>query len=311
LRNSAGSPESPFAGLDRLHIPGTVTIFSHLHLKNRELMFETILCPVDFSEISREALRYAGLLAGCDRSRLVVAYADRYEAPPYFTPARLAELEAEHRQALRGFGDSLRAFVQETLGSRKFPAETRLLEAYPADGIRDLAAREAAGLIVMGTHGRGGWNRWAMGSVAERVLRESPVPVLTVRHAAPPALRNILVAVDDSALARRALHLASEVAGCFHAALTVLHVKEPGSRAPIESLCEWIEPERREHCQIKEVVRHGEAAKEIVNQASEIACDLLVIGAQRHRFFETLVLGTTTIRVVRHAPCPVLAAMEP
>lgn len=274
-------------------------------------MFETILCPVDFSEISREALRYAGLLAGCGRSRLVVAYADRYEPPPYFTAARLAELEEEHREALRGFGDSLRAFVQETLGSQTVPTETRLLEAYPADGIRDLAAREAAQLIVMGTHGRGGWNRLAMGSVAERVLRESPVPVLTVRNAAPLKLQNVLVAVDDSALARRALHLASEVAGCFHAALTVLHVKEAGSRTPIESLCEWIEPERRQRCQIKEAVRHGEAAKEIVSQAAEMACDLLVVGGQRHRFFEGRVLGTTTVRVVRHAPCPVLAAMEP
>lgn len=274
-------------------------------------MFDTILCPVDFSEISREALRFAGLLAGCGRSRLVAAYADRYEPPPYFTPARLAELEEEHRQALRGFGDSLRAFVQETLGSRKPPAETRLLEAYPADGIRDLAAREAAQLIVMGTHGRSGWNRWGMGSVAERVLRESAVPVLTVRNPAPRELRNVLVAVDDSGLARRALQLASEVAGCFHAAVTVLHVKEAGSRAPIEDLCEWIEPEHRQHCQIKEAFRHGEAAQEIVSQASEMGCDLLVMGAQRHRFLESLVLGTTTIRVVRHAPCPVLAAMEP
>ena len=287
-----------------------VTIFGRLHLKSRTPMFETIVCPVDFSEISRDALRYAGMLAECGRTRLVVAYADRYEAPPYFTPGRLAELEEEHRQALRGFGDSLRAFVQETLGSRTPPVETRLLEAYPADGIREITAREAAQLIVMGTHGRGGWNRWAMGSVAERVLRESPVPVLTVRNPAPLNLRKILVAVDDSVLARRALHLASEVAGCFNAALTVLHVKEAGSRAPIENLCEWIEPERRKRCQIKEAVRHGEAAKEIVSEASEAACDLLVIGGQRHRFFEGLVLGTTTIRVVRHAPCPVLAAME-
>ena len=274
-------------------------------------MFETILCPVDFSEISREALRYAGLLMGCGGSRLVVAYADRYEPPPYFTPARLAELEEERRQALRGFGDALRAFVRETLSTRTPSTETRLLEAYPADGIRDLAAREAAQLIVMGTHGRGGWNRWAMGSVAERVLRESPVPVLTVRNTAPRELRQILVAVDDSALARRALHLASEVAGCFSAALTVLHVKEAGRGASIENLCDWIEPERRQRCRIKEAVRHGEAAKEIASQATEMACELLVLGAQRHHFFETLVLGTTTIRVVRHAPCPVLAVTEP
>jgi len=57
------------------------------------------------------------------------------------------------------------------------------MEALPADGIGQLAALKNANLIVMGTHGRSGLNRWMLGSVAERVLRESLVPVLTVRSA--------------------------------------------------------------------------------------------------------------------------------
>lgn len=274
-------------------------------------MLRTILCAVDFSDVSREALRFAGLLERCGHSRLVVTYASRFEPPPYFTEARIAELQAEHRAGLQNFGRNLRDFVEDCIGERAKGVETRLLEAYPADGIRELAAREAADLIVMGTHGRSGWNRFALGSVAERVLRESPIPTLTVRGSAPERLGRILAAVNDSSLSRRALAMAAELAACFDASLTVLHVKEPGGAASIENLCGWIDPDHRRRCEIKEITRQGEAAREIVGLAAEMPADLVVLGARRRHFFEASVLGTTTIRVVRHAPCPVLTAMEP
>jgi nucleotide-binding universal stress UspA family protein len=60
------------------------------------------------------------------------------------------------------------------------------------------------------------------------------------------------------------------------------------------------------HCTIRELTREGEAAEEIVSLAKETPCDLLVIGARHRRFFDSTVLGSTTARVVRHAPCPVL-----
>ena len=106
-----------------------------------------------------------------------------FDAPPYFTVNRLTELQTEFRESLRLAEQSLGAFVRSTLGEAADPVELRVIEALPADGIRELAAQTGAKLIVMGTHGRSGLNRWMLGSVAERVLRESPVPVLTVRSA--------------------------------------------------------------------------------------------------------------------------------
>src|ERR1019366_5229290 len=67
----------------------------------------------------------------------------------------------------------------------------------------------------------------------------------------------------------------------------------------------------RHRCNIRDLVRHGDPAEEIVALASEEAFDLLVIGAPHRRFFEGLVLGTTTLRAVRHAPCPVLTVSGP
>jgi nucleotide-binding universal stress UspA family protein len=69
-------------------------------------------------------------------------------------------------------------------------------------------------------------------------------------------------------------------------------------------------PEERARCNVREVERHGDAASEIVGLAAEESFDLLVVGAPRRKFFEGLVLGTTTLRAVRHAPCPVLTVGE-
>ncbi|MGP8246395.1 MAG: universal stress protein [Bryobacteraceae bacterium] len=269
--------------------------------------FETILVPVDFSEISAHALRTASLLAErCGRAKIVAMYANWFEAPPYFTVGRLAELQAEFSESLQLAEHSLKAFVRSTLGDNADSVEVRAMEALPADGIRQLAALENANLIVMGTHGRSGLNRWMLGSVAERVLRESPAPVLTVRSAPRESIRQVLCPVHDTELSRRALSFAAGIAACFDANLTVLHVHEASGTKSLSDLCGWIPAEERSRCAIRELVRRGDAAEEIVKLAKEEPYDLVVLGAARRRFFEGMVLGTTTLRTVRHAPCPVL-----
>jgi len=267
--------------------------------------FETILVPVDFSEISAHALRTAQMLRQhCGGGDLLALYADRFEAPPYFTAGRLPELENEFRQSLQLAEESLQGFVRSTLGSDA--AEARVVEALPADGIGKLAALKKPDLIVMGTHGRSGLNRWMLGSVAERVLRDSPVPVLTVRSAPRPRIERILCPVHDTALSRQALRLAAGIGACFDARLTVFHAVEAGGANPVADLCRWVPREERARCAIRELVRHGDASTEIVRLAAEEAFDLVVLGAPRRRFFDGMVLGTTTVRTVRHAPCPVL-----
>ena len=269
--------------------------------------FETILVPVDFSEISAHSLRTASLLAArCGHARMVAMYANWFEAPPYFTAGRLAELQTEFRESLQVAERSLGAFVRSTLGDHADSVEVRVIEALPADGIRRLATQTKAQLIVMGTHGRSGLNRWMLGSVAERMLRESPVPVLTVRSAPREPVRQVLCPVRDTELSRQALSFAAGISACFDATLTVLHVHEASETRPLSDLCSWIPAEERTRCVIRELVRHGDAAEEIVKVATEEPYGFVVLGAARRRYFEGMVLGTTTLRTVRHAPCPVL-----
>jgi nucleotide-binding universal stress UspA family protein len=266
----------------------------------------TILCPVDFSELSAHVLRYAATVARCGPAGVVAAYADWMEAPPYFTEDQLVEFQKQFRDAASGARRYLREFVTSTLAEGAAAVRPEVVQALPADGIRELAIRVRADLVVMGTHGRTGVNRWMLGSVAERVLRESHVPVLTVRGAAERPVKHVVCAVKDTEGSRRAVTLAAEFARCFRATLTVLHVHEEHAAEQVEDLCAWIEAKDRSRCTVREVVRHGDAATEILKFAGEESADLLVIGAQRRRFFEGLRLGTTTLRVVRHAAIPVI-----
>ncbi|MFB3777270.1 MAG: universal stress protein [Bryobacteraceae bacterium] len=142
-----------------------------------------ILCPVDFSDLSARALRYAAMLARLSGARLTVVYAHSFSAPSYFTTGKLEDLERQFRESLHEAEAELQRFAQKETGG--LPVDARIVEAHPVDAIKKTAAEIDADLIVMGTHGRSGLNRLMLGSVAEGVLRESLVPVLTVRGEAP------------------------------------------------------------------------------------------------------------------------------
>jgi nucleotide-binding universal stress UspA family protein len=269
-----------------------------------------ILSPVDFSDLSAHALRYAFMLARCGNARLVVAYAESFSTPPYFTKSQVEELKRQLRDSFREAESALRRFVDVELDSEAASAtEVRVVEAMPVDGIRQVAQEAKADLIVMGTHGRSGVNRLMLGSVTERLLRESEIPVLAVRGdtaatMAPP--KTVLCPVNNTPAAREALSMAAYLARCFGGNVVALHVKEGRAEQGIDDLCAWVPDEVRSHCTIRELTREGEAAEEIVSLAKAVPCDLLVIGARHRRFFDSTVLGSTTARVVRHAPCPVL-----
>jgi nucleotide-binding universal stress UspA family protein len=142
------------------------------------------------------------------------------------------------------------------------------------------------------------------------VLHLLRIPLLVVRTGLSrieiPA-RRVLCAVNDSPEARRALDLATLVAGCFGASVVVLHVGQTGRSGAIPELHSWISETHRLRCPIDEVTGAGDPPETIVRAASDRSCDLVVIGARHHRFLDVTVLGTTTERVVRHSPCPVLA----
>ncbi|HEX2568238.1 MAG TPA: universal stress protein [Polyangia bacterium] len=143
-----------------------------------------ILLPCDFSQCSEEAIRRALELA--ERLGGSITLLHVYLEPVYPTiegSALMLDRETIE-QSVRDMTAALEELRDKSLRPG-VPIDVRVVEGTPAEVVCRLAAAEAYDLIVMGTHGRTGLGHLFLGSVAERVVRMAPCPVLTVRAAQP------------------------------------------------------------------------------------------------------------------------------
>ena len=143
-------------------------------------MYDDILVPTDGSAGISHVVDHAARLARHHEATLHGLYV--------VDTASLSDLPLESSwdgvsQALREEGDTALRSVRQQAGD--LPVETELVEGSPVDDIVGYARDCGCDLVVMGTHGRAGVDRLLLGSVAERVVRRSPVPVLTVRVSGP------------------------------------------------------------------------------------------------------------------------------
>lgn len=288
------------------------------------IKIQTILCPTDFSDLSTFALEHARELARCSQARLVVMHADMFMPPPYFTAFQVEELNETMNASRKGLAAQLSEYVQQHVPpSSNVKADWEVVESPPIPAILQTAEKVHADLIVMGTHGRSGFTRVMLGSVTERILRETDRPVMTVRHKQgsehhPFAIRQVLCPYNFSDVARDALQFALAWAGCFQSKLTLLHVAETAEvsedalQEQFTRACESIPESLRQQCAIEQVVirHHGNPAEQIVKEAVARGVDLIVLGGQHKRFIDSTVIGTTTVRVTRHAPCPVVTVIR-
>jgi len=168
---------------------------------------------------------------------LIVFYADPFIPPPYFTSAQEDGLVKSLKRSQKAAGDLLARYVQEHAGD-SVEAEALVVDQLPVPAILNIAERREVDLIVLGTYGRSGLSRVMLGSVTERVLRETDRPWITVRNkngASEPStvsIKQILCPVNFTEVVRKALEHAVAVAECFGADLMVLNVVEsPASQA--------------------------------------------------------------------------------
>jgi len=152
------------------------------------MKIKRILVPVDFSEPSLRALDYAAELARALRSSIeVLCVVEPLVYAPLAGPA--IDLGAVRAEQERIAGARLSTLRRE-LARKRLRCRTDLRTGVPYRIIVDRAAKLPADLIVMGTLGRGGLSHLLLGSVAERVTRSAPCPVLTVRGGAKPRRRS-------------------------------------------------------------------------------------------------------------------------
>ena len=149
-----------------------------------------ILVPVDFSSCSEAALLFAAHFAGCAQAPLLVLHVvhEPRQDPGFYRRGRvnstlMRPLEDVARDMLADFMAELGKHdsIREALAR----AGTRLVSGLPARRIQEVALHEDAALIVMGSHGRSGLSRLAVGSVAAEVAQHSPIPVTVVKGPGP------------------------------------------------------------------------------------------------------------------------------
>jgi len=286
-----------------------------------------VLCPVDFSDFSRHALDCAITIARWYHSTVTALhvlpatapYAGLETSPPI--PWTSEELEQMRLQVTR--------FVEQD-GERG--VEAMVVEGGPAREILREAERMPADLLVMGTHGRSGFERFLLGSVTENVLRHASCPVLTVppKSADPVAagstsFRRILCAVDFSPSSMKALEFAFSLAQEADARLTLVHVVEPlpefvpstvrglepseyehaALRKARGDLHEWVPGGVRVHAAIKEIVVPGKSHQGILSTAQKEQSEVIVIGVRGRGPVDRLFFGSTANQIVRRSTCPV------
>ncbi|MFA6954923.1 MAG: universal stress protein [Thermoanaerobaculia bacterium] len=270
-----------------------------------------ILAPTDFSDSASSAVDYAKLLAKRFGAGITLLHA----APPVatFEPLPLEAIAlvgtlADERDrastALESYREKHLSEISET--------DVVLATASPAEAILSSSRALNADIIVMGTHGREGLSRALLGSVAESVIHQSDRPVLIVRPIATrprsARFRRILCPVNYSAVASRAYDHALFLASAFDAELTVLYLQEydwADDATELKRLRQWV-GDVPLTVRATLLVDRGEAATQVNEYALAHEIDLIVIGVQHKRRDTVTVIGSTTAKLTRHAPCPVL-----
>jgi len=263
--------------------------------------------PTDFSVGSELAFDHALRIALSCKARFDLLHVGHDELEPTDWLAFPAV-----RRTLSNWGllpeDSPREAVAAQLGI--YVSKVAIIDRGAVRGILRYLGDHPADLIVLATHGRHGPPRWLQGSVAEPVARQSAAWTLCIRHGArgfvlPESgevrLRHVLVPVDHApspGLALDAVAKLTDVLGAGDVALHLLHVGKAGDMPAAVP--------QAGHARVERITRQGEVVAEILAAADAVQADLIAMASAGRRGFLDEIRGSTTERVLREAPCPVL-----
>jgi nucleotide-binding universal stress UspA family protein len=299
------------------------------------IQINRILCPIDFSECSYRALHHAMAVARWYEASVTVLHV--FTNVPNMEVPGVPLADPDHELLIK----RMQAFA----GVAPPPVPVNFVARCAPDVRREILAEAEtllADLIVIGSHGRSGFERLLLGSVTEKVVRKSSCPIMVVPPYAPdadgPGLTHgvrprILCAIDFSDASLGALEYAISLAEETDAELTLFHSIEvpPELREPIpvpadfnidqchaaaEAAClqrlrALVPPPVRTYCQVKTAVSEGAAYRQLLRLSAEQPTDLIVMGVHGRGAVDLLLFGSNTARVIRAATCPVLIIPSP
>ena len=280
--------------------------------------FERVLIPTDGSDTAAAAVDHGLSLAAAYGASVVFLFvADVYAMSTV----------PESREA-REQGQAVVDSLVDRAEDEGVAAEGSIRTGFPHEEILDETAAAGADLVVLSSHGRTGLGRYLLGSVTEKVVRLSDVPVLTVHAGDVEATYDrVLAPTDGSDTAARAVGAAVGVAREFDAALDVLSVVETTGvgfdvrseqyRTQYEEAATRIVDEAVERGRaagvesVEGAVRFGTPHEEILAYAEEAGADLVVMGTHGRTGLDRYLLGSVAERTLRLADVPVLTVPAP
>ena len=295
------------------------------------VQMKNILCATDFSDFSNHTIPYGVALAKEFDAKLFICHVIDLSSIAIYGEFQLNPVDQQNRIRKQAAEQ-----LDQIIGEQPVKWEPLITVGHTADEVSRLVEEKGIDLVIAATRGRSGLKRLILGSVTERLMRVLTCPLLVVHSpehdfvnpiSKEIRLNKILVGCDfspDSDLAfQHALSLAQE----FEAELHLAHVIEPPTQPELNledtpvpeelqqdyrdllarKLKEMVPVEARDWCTPKTSLLEGQPYEEIVSYAESKDIDMIVLGVRGHGLVKTLFLGSTTDRVVRKSPCPVLS----
>jgi nucleotide-binding universal stress UspA family protein len=268
----------------------------------------SIVHPTDFSDLSTAAFAHALRIALAAKCKLHVVHVEPHAGEALAFP--------HVRRLLVQWGlsdeDDPPWVVATKLGIEV--DNIRLKWQEPTQGLVDFLSEQSSDLVVLATHGRDGVERWLDGSVAEAVFRRSAIPTLFIapgardfvsRVSGDIRLQRVLVPIDFSPAPGDAVETVERFGRLLTGTNIAVHLLHVGSSVPLLHAASSNAPPLP-----PVMLRSGNVVKSIVDAAIEFDVDFIGMPTAGHHGVLDALRGSTTERVIRHAPCPVLALPE-
>ena len=295
------------------------------------MQFKRIICATDFSDFSNRTVSYGLALAREFHAKIFVCHVIDLSSVAIYGEFQLDPVGLQDR-IMKDAGDQL----QDLIGKQHIQWEPLITVGHVADELSRIVEEKGIDLVITATRGRSGLKRLILGSVTERLMRTLTCPLLVIHSPDKEfvsaddqevKMQSILVGCDfspDSGVAfDYGLSLAQEFQSELHLAHVIetsiyqeLHKTEAHMEAEIQQhihnrliqkLQNMVPEEARNWCKPHTSLLDGHPYEEIVKYAEQHKIGMIVLGTRGHGLVKSLLIGSTTDRVVRRAPCPVLS----
>jgi nucleotide-binding universal stress UspA family protein len=286
---------------------------------NNVIRFRKILCPVDFFPASERAATLAATFARNYSAELKLIHV----VPPILPTAYESLLNtAEVTQSVEEQSQRRLDTMSRKLKLSGISVETQVQAGDIFTQIKKTIQAYKPDLVAMGTHGHRGFERWILGSTADRVLRSSPVPMLMIsssqKAGSGARFRRIMVTTDLSNGTAKVLDYALSIAQVNQASITLVHILEEmraltsaqyrnrRAKGVQRELLKLVPEDVKDWCDIETRIGAGTAYHVILTMLKKEKTDLLVMNTHGKGMVDRALLGSTTERIVRATPCPVM-----